>query len=149
MTPAPFRSALPLTSAGPTRWRELVELVRRFGQYATGAEAERVTRIVLSALGALVVGDERVDLVRRLPEEAALLIASQVPATRKPTAAEFVESVAPRIPGATPATARWDVSSVLSILPQVIGEDLTDRILSQLPNGYALLFGRAELKRSA
>jgi uncharacterized protein (DUF2267 family) len=149
MTSAPFRSALPLASTGPTRWRELVELVRRFGQYATAAEAERVTRVVLSALGTHLVGDERVDLVRRLPEEGALLIASQEPAGRKLTAAEFVDSVAPRIPGATPATARWDVSSVLSIVPQVIGDDLTDRILSQLPPGYALLFGRAELKQSA
>ncbi|MFF1451633.1 DUF2267 domain-containing protein [Streptomyces sp. NPDC058274] len=149
MTSAPFRSALPVASTGPTRWRELVELVRRFGQYPTAAEAERRTRVVLSALGPHVVGDERVDLVRRLPEEAALLIASRVPATRKLTAAEFVESVAPRIPGATPATARWDVSSVLSVLPQLVGDDLTDRILHQLPPGYALLFGRAELKQSA
>jgi hypothetical protein len=53
--------------------------------------------------------------------------------------------VANRIMGATPATARWDVSSVLSVLPTLAGEDLVHRILTQLPPGYALLFGRAEL----
>jgi hypothetical protein len=54
-----------------------------------------------------------------------------------------------RVEGATPATARWDVSSVLSALPPLIGDDLTDRLLSALPSGYALLFGRAELGRTA
>nr|WP_235193014.1 DUF2267 domain-containing protein [Streptomyces viridochromogenes] len=126
-------------------WSELIEEVRESGQYPTTAEAERITRIVLSALGGHVIGDERVDLARALPEEAARVIASQIPATRPLTAAEFVDSVAARIEGATPATARWDASSVLSVLPKRIGDDLLERILGQLPPGYALLFGRAEL----
>ncbi|WP_328440378.1 DUF2267 domain-containing protein [Streptomyces sp. NBC_00457] len=126
-------------------WRELIDQVREAGQYPTTAEAERVTRIVLSALGGHVIGDERVDLARALPEEAARVVASQIPVTRPLTAAEFVESVAARIEGATPATARWDVSSVLSVLPRQTGEDLADRIVSHLPPGYALLFGRADL----
>jgi uncharacterized protein (DUF2267 family) len=126
-------------------WNELVDAVRESGQYTTRAEAERITRIVLSALGGHVTGDERVELARRLPEEAARIIASQIPVTRQLTAAEFVESVAARVLGATPATARWDVSSALSVLPRAVGEDLVDRILRQLPSGYALLFGRPEL----
>jgi uncharacterized protein (DUF2267 family) len=126
-------------------WHRLVDAVRESGQYRTRAEAESVTRIVLSALGGHVVGDERVDLARALPEEAARVVASQIPATRRLTAAEFVDSVAPRIEGATPATARWDVSSVLSVLPDLVGDALVTRILAQLPAGYALLFGRAEL----
>ncbi|MDN0197084.1 DUF2267 domain-containing protein [Streptomyces sp. S.PNR 29] len=127
------------------RWMDLVEKVREAGQYPTRTEAERVTRIVLSALGGHVVGDERVDLARALPEEAARVVASQIPATRRLTAAEFVDSIAPRIEGATPATARWDVSSVLGVLPDLVGDDLVTRILAQLPPGYALLFGRADL----
>ncbi|MET9867398.1 MULTISPECIES: DUF2267 domain-containing protein [unclassified Streptomyces] len=126
-------------------WTELVEAVRESGQYTTRSEAERVTRIVLSALGGHVIGDERVDLARALPEEAARVVAGQIPVTRRLTAAEFVESVAARIEGATPATARWDVSSVLSVLPRLVGDDLVTRILTQLPAGYALLFGRADL----
>ncbi|MEU6913153.1 DUF2267 domain-containing protein [Streptomyces olindensis] len=130
---------------GDDAWTELVEAVRESGQYTTRSEAERVTRIVLSALGGHVIGDERVDLARALPEEAARVVAAQIPVTRRLTAAEFVESVAARIEGATPATARWDVSSVLSVLPRLTGDDLVTRILAQLPPGYALLFGRADL----
>ncbi|MGA5897889.1 DUF2267 domain-containing protein [Streptomyces venetus] len=126
-------------------WTRLVAAVQRSGQYATRQKAERTTRTVLSALGAHVIGDERVDLARALPEEAAPLIASQIPATHPLTAAEFVDEVASRTAGATPATARWDVSSVLSVLPPLIGDALVTRILAQLPAGYALLFGRADL----
>ncbi|MDT3727061.1 DUF2267 domain-containing protein [Streptomyces sp. DSM 41972] len=144
ITPAPE----PRPGQDPA-WRELVDAVREAGQYATRPEAESVTRTVLSALGGHVVGDERVDLARALPEEAARVVASQVPATRQLTAAEFVDSVAARIEGATPATARWDVSSVLGVLPPLVGDELVTRILDQLPPGYALLFGRAELTPAA
>ncbi|MFF4211067.1 DUF2267 domain-containing protein [Streptomyces sp. NPDC001796] len=126
-------------------WSRLVEAVQESGQYTTIKEAERITRIVLSALGGHVIGDERVELARRLPEEAARLIASQIPVTRPLAAPEFVDAVATRIEGATPATARWDVSAVLSTLPALVGDDLTARLLRQLPSGYALLFGKAEL----
>ncbi|MCT7355166.1 DUF2267 domain-containing protein [Streptomyces sp. 15-116A] len=145
--PAPNRDrrAAPVPHSDEVGWQHLVDAVRESGQYRTRAEADSVTRIVLSALGGHVVGDERVDLARALPEEAARVVASQIPATRELTAAEFVDSVAARIEGSTPATARWDVSSVLSVLPSLVGDALITRILAQLPPGYALLFGRAEL----
>ncbi|WP_037675446.1 DUF2267 domain-containing protein [Streptomyces griseus] len=134
---------------GPTDgWTRLVDAVAEAGQYPTRADAERVTRVVLSALGGHVVGDERVDLARALPEEAARIVASQVPAIRPLTAAQFVESVAARVEHATTATARWDVSSVLGVLPKLVGDELTDRVLDRLPPGYALLFGRARLTPS-
>ncbi|MFI9427944.1 DUF2267 domain-containing protein [Streptomyces achromogenes] len=136
-------------AAEDTGWLELTEAVREAGQYPTRAEAERITRIVLSALGGHVTGDERVALAQALPREAGRVIASQIPATHPLTAREFVDSVATRIEGATPATARWDVSSVLSVLATRIGEPLTTRVLSELPPGYALLFGRAELAAMA
>ncbi|MEU7558103.1 DUF2267 domain-containing protein [Streptomyces eurythermus] len=139
----------PRDAAEDTGWLELTEAVREAGQYTTRAEAERITRIVLSALGGHVTGDERVALAQALPREAGRVIASQIPATHPLTAREFVDSVATRIEGATPATARWDVSSVLSVLADRIGEPLTTRVLSQLPPGYALLFGRAELAAMA
>ncbi|CAL9309936.1 DUF2267 domain-containing protein [Streptomyces sp. SudanB182_2057] len=136
-------------AAEDTGWLELTEAVREAGQYTTRAEAERITRIVLSALGGHVTGDERVALAQALPREAGRILAAQIPATHPLTAREFVDSVATRIEGATPATARWDVSSVLSVLTTYAGEPLTTRVLTQLPPGYALLFGRAELAAMA
>ncbi|MER6330670.1 DUF2267 domain-containing protein [Streptomyces sp. NPDC001034] len=137
------------TSTPSPRWRDLTEAVREAGQYPTSAEAERITRIVLSALGGHVTGDERVALAQALPPEAGHVIASQIPATHPLTARAFVESVSARIEGSTPATARWDVSSVLSALATQLGTPLTTRVLAQLPPGYALLFGRADLSATA
>ncbi|MEU0007052.1 DUF2267 domain-containing protein [Streptomyces sp. NPDC006314] len=149
--PAPSPSLRPAAPdmAEDAGWLELTDAVREAGQYTTRAEAERVTRIVLSALGGHVTGDERVALVQALPREAGRAIASQIPAPHPLTAREFVESVATRIEGSTPATARWDVSSVLSVLSEQLGEPLTTRVLAQLPPGYALLFGRADLAATA
>ncbi|MEV7685877.1 DUF2267 domain-containing protein [Streptomyces bungoensis] len=141
----PLRPRVHEDTPGDADWLELVEAVREAGQYPTGAEAEHVTRTVLAALGGHVTGEERVALAQGLPHEAGKVIAAQIPATQPLTAREFVESVATRVEGSTPATARWDVSSVLGVLAAEVGEQLTTRILAQLPPGYALLFGRAEL----
>ncbi|GAA3150982.1 hypothetical protein GCM10010521_43290 [Streptomyces rameus] len=149
--PAPAPSVRPRTpdAAEDAGWLELTEAVREAGQYPTRAEAERITRTVLTALGGHVTGDERVAMAQALPREAGRLIASQIPAPHPLTAREFVDSVAARIEGSTPATARWHVSSVLSVLSTHLGETLTTNVLTQLPPGYALLFGRAELATAA
>jgi uncharacterized protein (DUF2267 family) len=149
--PAPAPSLRPRTrdAAEDDGWLELTEAVREAGQYPTRAEAERITRTVLTALGGHVTGDERVAMAQALPREAGRLIASQIPAPHPLTAREFVDSVATRIEDSTPATARWHVSSVLSVLSTHLGETLTTNVLTQLPPGYALLFGRADLARTA
>ena len=58
-------------SANRPSWTDLAEAVQDAGQYVSTAEAEHVLRVVLSALGDHVTGEERVDLARALPEEAA------------------------------------------------------------------------------
>ncbi|MBJ7001391.1 DUF2267 domain-containing protein [Streptomyces sp. CRPSP2-6A1] len=128
-----------------TTWEALTEAVRETGGYPTRAQAEHLTRLVLTALGTHLTGDERVALAQSLPPEAGHLIASQIPLPHPLTAREFVDSVSTQLPDSTPATARWDVSSVLTAVSTTIGPALTDQVLSQLPRGYALLFGRAEL----
>ncbi|MEU2222556.1 DUF2267 domain-containing protein [Streptomyces sp. NPDC018347] len=149
--PAPAPSLRPRArdAAEDAGWPELTEAVREAGQYPTRAEAERITHVVLSALGGHITGDERVALAQALPPEAGRAIASQIPAADPLTAREFVDAVATRMEGSTPATARWDVSSVLSTLSAHIGDPLTTRLLTQLPPGYALLFGRADLAPTA
>ena len=131
------------------QWNELVTRVREHGHYATDAETKQVTRVVLSAIGGHLGNGVRERVAGRLPATAAETLRYQLPATKPLTAAEFVESVARRIDGATLSTARWDVSSVLSVLGEVCGDDLTDQVIADLPQGYALLFGRAELLNSA
>ncbi|MFH9858507.1 DUF2267 domain-containing protein [Streptomyces sp. NPDC017202] len=147
LIPAPQRSVRATAVEHDDRndWSELIAAVRESGRYPTTTEAERVTRTVLSELGGRLTGDERAALARALPATAAALIESRTPAPRPHSAREFVDAVATRIEGATPATARWHAGSVLGTLPPRIGAPLTDRILAQLPPGYALLFGRAEL----
>lgn len=80
--------------------------------------------------------------------EAALAFTSQVPATEQQTGWGFVKELAPRT-GGTAATARWDAGAVLTTVAQLAGKELLTSILSQLPPGYALLFGCAELTQAA
>ncbi|MFB7594894.1 DUF2267 domain-containing protein [Streptomyces sp. NPDC056160] len=137
-TPANFPST-------DTTWLTLTERVREAGGYRTRAEAEHITRTVLSVLGTHVTGDERVALARALPEEAARVLASQIPALRPLPAPDFVEAVASRLDNSTPATARWDTGTVLTVLADLLPPPVLTDVLTHLPTGYALLFGRAEL----
>lgn len=88
-----------------------MEEVRERGEYPTAKEAERITRIVLSTLGGHLTGPAKADLVKRLPVEAATVIAEQVPVISPLTDAQFVDSVAARrrnvyCPRRLPATRR-------------------------------------------
>lgn len=49
---------------------------------------------------------------------------------------------------AAPATVRWDTGAVLTAIGGLAGPSLLDRLLTRLPPGYALLFGRAELTQA-
>ncbi|WP_407555531.1 DUF2267 domain-containing protein [Streptomyces sp. Pv4-95] len=101
-------------------------------------------------LGRQHISDARVDLAGCLPTEAALVFAGQIPDTQQLTGWGFVKDLATRT-DTTPATARWDTGAVLAVVGHLAGSGLLDRVLAQLPPGYALLFGRAELtpRRSA
>ncbi|MFF3751483.1 DUF2267 domain-containing protein [Streptomyces sp. NPDC002018] len=127
---------------------QMLERIRYDGAYPTRERAEDVTRSVLAALGRQLTGEERVDLAACLPAEAALALTSQIPDTEPLTGWGFVKDLAART-GRTPATTRWDTGAVLATVAHLAGPGLLDRILAQLPTGYALLFGRAELTQAA
>ncbi|WP_406389968.1 DUF2267 domain-containing protein [Streptomyces sp. NBC_00887] len=127
---------------------QMLEKIRYEGVYPTRERAETVTHAVLSALGRQLTGDERVDLAARLPVEAARIFTAQIPAPEPLTGWGFVKDLATRA-GGTPATARWDTGAVLAAVGHLAGPELLDRLLAQLPSGYALLFGRAELAQAA
>ncbi|MFJ3040339.1 MULTISPECIES: DUF2267 domain-containing protein [Streptomyces] len=127
---------------------QMLEQVRYHGAYPTRERAEEVVTAVLAALGRRITGEERVELAARLPREAARILAAQIPATDSMTGWAFVRDLATRT-GGTLATARWDVGSVLGVVARLAGPALLDRVLAQLPSGYAILFGRAELTQAA
>ncbi|GAB2838238.1 DUF2267 domain-containing protein [Streptomyces daliensis] len=123
---------------------ELVEEVRQEGLYPTREKAERITRTVLAALGRQVTGEERVELAALLPGPAAMEFAAQIPATQRLTGFGFVQDIASRT-GTSVGPARWDTGSVLCAVARLMDPGLLARILAQLPGGYALLFGQAQL----
>ncbi|MFI9187081.1 DUF2267 domain-containing protein [Streptomyces goshikiensis] len=133
-------------SATAMTFDRMLERVRYEGAYPTRERAAEAVHHVLAALGRQLTGDERVDLAQCLPVEAALTLTAQIPDTRHHTGWGFVKDLAART-GATPATARWDTGAVLATVARLAGPDLLARILRRLPDGYALLFGQAELRR--
>ncbi|MEV6726749.1 DUF2267 domain-containing protein [Streptomyces xanthochromogenes] len=129
-------------------YEQILEKVRREGAYPTRERAEEAVRLVLAGLGRQLSGDERADLARCLPLEATLVVTTQIPDTRTLTGWEFVKDLAARS-RASLATTRWDTGSVLAAVAAQAGTHPITRILRQLPTGWALLFGQAELTPAA
>ncbi|MEU2117061.1 DUF2267 domain-containing protein [Streptomyces sp. NPDC016459] len=129
------------------RWQAFLDKVTERGDYRTPQEAERAARTVLALLGAHLVGDVRAALAARLPETFAVVLLNPLRATEPLSPERFVRATAAWIEGATERTAAWDVSAVLSVAADAAGEDLTARILLQLPPGFDLLFGRPHSDR--
>ncbi|MEV5296128.1 DUF2267 domain-containing protein [Streptomyces sp. NPDC053741] len=129
-------------------YEQMLEKVRYEGAYPTRERAEEAVRLILSGLGRQLTGDERVDLAACLPLEAARVLTAQIPDAQPLTGWAFVKDLAARS-GASLATTRWDTGSVFAAVTAHAGPDLITRILHQLPTGWALLFGQAELNLAA
>ncbi|MFD6431540.1 DUF2267 domain-containing protein [Streptomyces venezuelae] len=127
-----------------TSLETLLDRVRQRGSYADRQQAAGAVENVLVVLGAHLVGDDRTDLARLLPDGCgAALLSDAEPAAGPLSAAEFVDAVAARTAEDT-ADARRAVTSVLGTLADVADDALLRRILTQLPPGHAGLFGRTE-----
>ncbi len=124
------------------RYDEFLAKVRERGEYADRPEAERVTQLVLGVLAQRLNSDEAEDLAAQLPGEAGATVLTA--GHGAPTAfgvREFLGRVATGA-GATARTAEWDASAVLCTVAEAVsGGELND-VLTQLPSGYAPLFGR-------
>ncbi|MFD5814116.1 DUF2267 domain-containing protein [Streptomyces sp. NPDC127038] len=131
-----------------TAYDQMLEKVRYEGAYPTREKAAEAVRLVLSGLGRQLTGDERVELAACLPLEAARALTAQIPDPQPLTGWAFVKDLAART-GASQATTRWDTGVVIAAVAAHAGPELITRILHQLPTGYALLFGRAELTPAA
>ncbi|MFF3420390.1 DUF2267 domain-containing protein [Streptomyces sp. NPDC002698] len=139
---------VPPAQTAAATFEQMLEKVRYEGAYPTRTQAEGVVRRVIAGLGRQLTGAERMELAARLPQEAADILTSQIPTDRHLTGWGFVKDLAERSGGSL-ATTRWDTGSVLGVVARLAGDDLTTRIIGQLPDGYALLFGRAQLVRAA
>ncbi|MFE7404255.1 DUF2267 domain-containing protein [Streptomyces sp. NPDC057557] len=131
-----------------TAYEQMLERARYEGAYPTRERADEAVRLVLSGLGRQLTSDERVDLAACLPLEAARVLTAQIPAPQPLTGWAFVKDLAARS-GTSLATTRWDTGSVFAAVAAHAGPDLISRILHQLPTGYVLLFGQAELNPAA
>ncbi|MEU2562359.1 DUF2267 domain-containing protein [Streptomyces longispororuber] len=122
-------------------WDAFLAAVRERGEYPTQEEAERAARVVLGLLGAHLVGDVRAELAARLPDTLALVLLNPLQAHEPLSPERFVRATSAWIEGASERTATWDVGAVLSVVSDLAGRELMNRILLQLPPGYDLLFG--------
>ncbi len=122
----------------------MIEKVRYEGAHSTRQQAEEVVHAVLAAFGRQLTGDERAELMACLPPPAAAILTSEGPSTEPLTCWSFLKDLASRT-GGTAATTRWNAGTVLRVVSHLAGEELTHRIISQLPPGYALLFGRTHV----
>jgi uncharacterized protein (DUF2267 family) len=123
---------------------EFLALVRDRGEYDSRKEAERVSRAVLSVLANRITPGEAEDLSAQLP--APLRTAAR-PGDGRPSSFgvdEFCRRVAQRVGGHL-RTAEWDASAVLSTVAEAVPGGELNQLLSQLPSGYAVMFGKPEL----
>lgn len=125
------------------RYDEFLAKVRDHGEYADQSEADRATRAVLGLLGQRLVDGERKDLAAQLPGELQDAVLTGGPQEAFGVE-EFLRRVAREL-SATEETARWDASAVLTTLAEAVSGGELNQILTQLPAGYAPLFGKADL----
>lgn len=126
------------------KYHEFLAVVRERGEYPNRAEAEQVARVVLGVLGARLDAGEARDLAAQLPTDLVEpLVRPGGPAERFGIE-EFYRRVAAGT-GATKRTAEWDASAVLSTVADAVsGGELND-VLTELPSGFAVLFGKPSL----
>ena len=126
------------------KYDDFVAKIQDRGEYPDRYEAERVTRLVLGVLSQRLDRNEVEDLAAQLPLPAGAWLTEHPGPAAAFGVQEFLGRVASGA-GATVRTAQWDASAVLSTVAEAVsGGELND-VLSQLPSGYAALFGRASL----
>lgn len=122
---------------------EFLARVRDQGAYPSQAEAERVTRIVLKLLAQRLDPGEVKDLAAQLPEPLQDVLAADGRQERFGVE-EFLRRVAAEL-GVGVETARWDASAVLTTVADAVSGGELNQVLTQLPAGYAVLFGKPDL----
>lgn len=119
--------------------------VRERGKHRDQAEAMQITEAVLDVLSSRITGGEAKDLASQLPEPIDRpLLDRSTEAAESFGVTEFLARVAERTRVQT-RTAEWDASAVLSTVAESVSGGEFNQLLTQLPSGYAALFGEPEL----
>jgi len=119
--------------------------VRERGEYHNQEEAADVSASVLQVLAQRISPGEVEDLASQLPDPLGQVLHDALPQqARSFGIEEFYRRVAVRT-GARPRTAQWDASAVLTTVADAVTGGELNQIISQLPSGYAVLFGKADL----
>ena len=127
------------------KYGEFLATVRERGEYDSQDQAEQVTTSVLEVLASRITPGEAEDLAAQLPQPLAEAL--QPDAQDQPESfgvEEFCARVAERT-GGHPQTAEWDASAVLSTVADAVSGGELNQVLTQLPSGYATLFGKPDL----
>ncbi|GAB2990469.1 DUF2267 domain-containing protein [Streptomyces pseudoechinosporeus] len=127
------------------RYDEFLGRVRERGEYHSQDEAVEITMAVLQVLAQRITLGESKDLAAQLPGPLGEVVAAAgARVTESFGIEEFYRRVAERI-GARPRTALWDASAVLTTVADAVSPGELNDVISQLPSGYAVLFGKADL----
>ena len=124
---------------------EFIAAVRRRAELGSAEEAAEVTHTVLDVLGQRLNGVEPFDLGSQLPASISQALDSSVDQPAQTFGIhEFVERVARR-QHESPEEARRYATAVLTTLAEAVTPGELNQLISQLPSGYAELFGHREL----
>lgn len=126
------------------RYDQFLAKVRERGEYADTDQAEQVTRAVLGVLARRLQPGEVADLAAQLPRQLIPALPTDHDQVETFGVTEFLRRIAPAT-GATERTAQWDASAVLCTLAEAVSGGEINDVLSQLPSGFATLFGKASL----
>lgn len=124
---------------------EFIAAVRRRAELPSAEEAAEVTHTVLDTLGQRLNGVEPFDLASQLPATIAEALHTSVDQPAETFGIhEFVDRVARR-QQSSPEEAWQQCVAVLSTLADAVTPGELNQLISQLPSGYAELFGHREL----
>ena len=125
------------------QYDEFLATVRQRAALADNREADRTTKIVLSALGRRLAGEEPRDLADQLPEQLkAPLLEQTGPAENRDNFDDFLQRIAEQEgPDADPETAREHANAVVGTMTEFVTPGEIEDLRSQLPSSYAPLFG--------
>ncbi|MFF5437799.1 DUF2267 domain-containing protein [Streptomyces achromogenes] len=120
---------------------DFLDQVRDRGEYRSQEEAEHISTSVLRVLATRIPPEEADDLAALLPAPLDDVMHTHPEPPEALGREEFLRRVAAQT-GARPRTAEWDAGAVLSTVADAVPGSEVDHLLSQLPTGYADLFGR-------